>query len=115
MTKTISTEKLRHLRKSSEGFLLIDVLPKESFDKDHIPGARNVPLDTADFSAAVAHTASGSKARKIVLYCSGPECDASTEAAKLLMAGGFTNIVEYEGGMSEWNLRKQQKAKVQQD
>lgn len=106
MAKTISTEKLQTLRKSAEGFLLIDVTSKESFDKDHIPGARNVPLDSDDFAAAVAEKASGSKARKVVLYCSGPDCDASTKAVKKLMTGGFTSIIEYEGGLAAWNESK---------
>jgi len=103
MIKTISTEKLRSLRKSTEGFLLIDVLSKERFDKDHIPGARNVPLDSKDFLQAVAQKASGSKNRKVVLYCGGPECDASSKAAQMLVAGGFTKVLEYEGGLASWN------------
>ncbi|MBL8729690.1 MAG: rhodanese-like domain-containing protein [Planctomycetes bacterium] len=106
MAKTISTEKLQTLRKSAEGFLLIDVTSKESFDKDHIPGARSVPLDVADFVGAVAEKASGSKARKVVLYCSGPDCDASTKAVKKLVGGGFTSVIEYEGGLAAWNESK---------
>ncbi len=106
MAKTISTEKLQTLRKSAEGFLLIDVTSRESFDKDHIPGARSVPLDAEDFASAVAEKASGSKARKVVLYCSGPDCDASTKAVKKLMAGGFTSVIEYEGGLAAWNESK---------
>ena len=106
MTKTITTEKLQSLRKGAEGFLLIDVLPKADFDKDHIPGARNVPLDSQDFAGAVAEKASGSKARKVVLYCAGPQCDASSKAAKMLMASGFTSVIKYEGGLASWNESK---------
>lgn len=108
--KTISTDKLKSLRKSNEGFLLIDVLSKEGFDKDHIPGARNVPLDSSDFVKAVELKASGSRTRKVVLYCGSPECDASSKAAQMLVDGGFTDVHEYEGGLSTWNEHK--KARV---
>lgn len=106
MKKTITTEKLQSLRKGTEGFLLVDVLGKDAFAKDHIPGARNVPLDTADFAQAIAEKAAGSKSRRVVLYCSGPDCDASSKAVRLLVAGGFTNVCEYEGGLAAWNESK---------
>lgn len=106
MKKTITTEKLQNLRKGADGFLLVDVLSKEQFAQDHIPGARNVPLDTANFAKAVADKAAGSKSRKVVLYCSGPGCDASSKGAKLLVDGGFTNVIEYEGGLASWNESK---------
>lgn len=106
MKKTISTEKLQTLRRGHEGFLLIDVLSKDDFAKDHIPGARNVPITEDDFAHAVATKASGSRTRKMVLYCAGPHCDASTKAVAMLAAKGFTNVSEYEGGLAEWNEHK---------
>lgn len=106
MKKTISTEKLQSLRKGTEGFLLIDVLDKAAFDHDHIPGARNVPLDTEGFPKVVADKNAGSKTRRVVLYCAGTDCDASAKAAKLLVADGFTNVVLYEGGLAAWNESK---------
>jgi rhodanese-related sulfurtransferase len=106
MKKTISTEKLQSLRKGREGFLLVDVLGKEAFAKDHIPGARNVPLDTEDFAKAVADKVAGSKSKRVVLYCGGLDCDASSKAVKLLVEGGFTNVSEYEGGLASWNESK---------
>ena len=106
MKKTISTEKLQSMRKGAEGFLLLDVLSKELFAADHIPGARNVPLDTENFCKAVAEKAAGSKTRKVVLYCKGADCDASSKGVKLLVDGGFTNVFEYEGGLASWNESK---------
>ncbi len=106
MKKTISTEKLQSLRKGTEGFLLVDVLTKEEFAKDHIPGARNVPLDTVGFAQSVADKAAGSKTRKVVLYGSGGANDASSKAARLLVDDGFTNVIEYEGGLASWNESK---------
>jgi rhodanese-related sulfurtransferase len=106
MKKTISTEKLQTLRKANEGFVLIDVLSKADFDLDHIPGARNVPVDSADFAKSVAEKGAGSKTRKVVLYGRGGNCDAAARGAKLLGQACFTNVVEYEGGMQAWNESK---------
>ena len=102
MTRTITTDALKKLRKGHEGFVLIDVLSKEQFDKAHIPGARNVPLESQDFVERVAEKASGSRNRKVVLYCGGPECDASAKGVKLLMSNGFTSVTAYVGGLASW-------------
>lgn len=109
MLKTITTDRLHALRKSAEGFLLIDVSPKAAFDADHIPGARNVPIDVDDdagFVAGVMLKASGSRTRKVVVYCAGPACDASSHGARLLVAAGFTSVLEYEDGLAGWATRK---------
>ncbi len=106
MRKTITTENLQKLRKGHEGFVLIDVVDKAGFDKDHIPGARNVPFSGKDFARAVTVKASGSKTRKVVLYCAGSHCDASTKALDVLIADGFTNVFAYHGGLAAWNETK---------
>ena len=84
MTHTIHTNELRRLRTAHSDLLLIDVMPKATFDKDHIHGARNIPVDSADFVAAVGRVA-GRKDRKIVVYCAGERCDASKRAAAKLV------------------------------
>lgn len=106
MKKTISTEKLQTLRKANEGFVLIDVLNKADFDADHIPGARNVPVDGPDFAQGVAEKAAGSKTRKVVLYGRGGNCEAAARGVKLLATACFTNVIEYEGGLQAWNESK---------
>lgn len=106
MRKTISTEALSALRKGREGFVLVDVHDRMQFAKDHIPGACNVPVTEPDFALAVANKASGSKTRKVVVYGAGPTCDASTKAISVLVDSGFTNVLEYEGGLAAWNEAK---------
>lgn len=106
MKKTITTEKLQALRKGTEGFLLVDVHDKAAFALDHIPGARNVPLDTDGFAAAVAEKNAGSRSRRVVLYSAGRGCEGCAKAAKLLVADDFTNVVQYEGGLAAWNEQK---------
>lgn len=106
MKKTITTEKLQTLRKGAEGFLLVDVHDQAAFARDHIPGARNVPLDTVGFAAVVAEKNAGSRSRRVVLYSAGAGCDACAKAAKLLVTDNFTNVVQYEGGLAAWNEQK---------
>ncbi len=94
------------MRKGTEGFVLIDVLPKVEFDRDHIPGARNVPIDTFDFAKAVADKSAGSKTRKVVLYGRGVNCDVAARGIRMLATACFTNVSEYEGGIAAWNESK---------
>ncbi len=100
-TKTITTSELRRLRSGNTDMLLLDVLTKEQFGKDHIEGAKNVPFGNAEFLPAVARAA-GSKSKKIVVYCTGETCKSSSNAAKALTDAGYTDVHAYEGGITEW-------------
>ncbi len=73
------------------------VLTDEYFTGELIPGSRRVPLDRVGREAA-----SLPKATAIAVYCSGPTCPQSKSAAEKLTALGFTNVVAFEGGLSEW-------------
>jgi len=101
MIKTIDTAGLRQLIQSKSDFLLLDVLSKEAFAKDHIEGAKNIPSDSSDFATAVERAAS-SKTKKVVVYCSGTACNASDKAAERLVSSGHTNVFTYKGGLEAW-------------
>jgi rhodanese-related sulfurtransferase len=49
----------------AEGAQLVDVLPKEAFDAQHLPGAIHLPLRKIDAGAR----ASLDPGRPVVLYC----------------------------------------------
>jgi rhodanese-related sulfurtransferase len=38
----------------------------------------------------------------IVVYCSGPTCTASEDAARELTALGYNRVRRYVGGMQDW-------------
>lgn len=101
MTKTIQTTELRRLRSTKSEMLLVDVLPKDKFDKDHIDGAINAPLESPTFLETV-EKAAGRKDKKIIVYCSGVGCNASAKAASKLTAAGYGDVTTYEGGLSAW-------------
>jgi rhodanese-related sulfurtransferase len=100
-SKTITTSELRHLRSAKTDMLLVDVLAKEQFAKDHIEGAKNVPFDGADFLPSMARAASN-KSKKIVVYGAGSSGSTSSDAAKALTAAGYTDVHTFEGGLAEW-------------
>jgi nucleoside-diphosphate-sugar epimerase/rhodanese-related sulfurtransferase len=99
---TITATQLKRMIDGDEQFELINVLSEKDFQKEHIPGSSNVPVDRKDLATAVEDRVSGDKDHKIVVYCASPQCDASSKAAQALERAGFTNVQRYEGGMQEW-------------
>jgi rhodanese-related sulfurtransferase len=53
------------LRLSAEGATVIEVLPREEFEAEHLPGAVNIPLKQLDRGAV----ADLDRARPVVVYC----------------------------------------------
>jgi len=102
--KTIDYNQLKKMIDAEEDFLLINVLPAQSFKEAHIPGSINIPLEEADFEAQVEEVADD-KNKKIVTYCASFDCHASRNAAEKLEKNGFTNVLAYEGGIKEWQKK----------
>lgn len=63
MPRSIHYRELRRLL--DEGALLVEVLPQEEYDEEHLPGAINLPLKKLDRDT----TADLDKRRAIVVYC----------------------------------------------
>jgi rhodanese-related sulfurtransferase len=97
--KTISTEKLQQRLKQGDSLHLWNVLTDGYFKGEMIPGSRRVPLDT--IGREVSKTQSP-KGEEIIVYCGGPKCPQSLQAAQKLMDLGYTNVRAYEGGLEEW-------------
>lgn len=76
--------------------LLLDVRPKEEFEKAHIPGAVSIPIEELEeqLSSLPTHF-------DIVAYCRGPYCLLSAQAVKMLKAKGM-NAFRLEEGVLEW-------------
>lgn len=69
------------------------------FKGEMIPGSRRMPLDTVGRELSDAKSPKG---EEIVVYCGGPTCPQSLQAAQKLTDLGFTNVRAYEGGLEEW-------------
>ena len=96
---TISTEQLAQRFNDDVGVHVWNVLTDEWFQGELIPGSRRVPGDR--IGEAVRHSTLAKDA-SIVVYCKGPTCPASRQAAEKLVAFGFTRVEAYEGGLEEW-------------
>ena len=102
--KTISTEGLKGRLAGKERFELWNVLTDEYFKHEMIPGSRRVPVDQVGREVARAAFA---KDTPIVVYCAGPSCPSSRQAAEKLVTLGFTRVEAYEGGLEEWKAAGQ--------
>ena len=71
---------------STSGAVLLDVRTPEEYRSGHIPGSKNIPLQTIDRVASVAEN----KDTALYVYCqSGAR---SRQAAGMLKQMGYTNV-----------------------
>ena len=94
--KTITREELQN---RLDEVILLEALPASYFDAEHLPGARNMPLDEIRALAPILVPA---KATPVVTYCAGPTCPNSKAAAEMLERLGYTEVYAYEGGKEDW-------------
>jgi rhodanese-related sulfurtransferase len=78
---------------------VVDVRDAAQFDAGHIPGARNVPLDSLPSSFYTLP-----KDKMIVPYCTDLACGMSAQAALELAQKGF-RVQRLIGGIAEWSRR----------
>ena len=82
---------------AGENVVVIDARSPEAFQREHIPGALNLPhrlmlaLSTANFD----------RSSLFVAYCDGIGCNASTKGALNLARLGF-RVKELIGGLDWW-------------
>lgn len=100
--KNIGAKEVEKLKKENPQILIINVLSEESYRKEHVPGSINVPVENKNFVEMVTKKAKD-KTSPLVVYCASFKCPASTNAATLLEQNGFTNVIDFKGGMEEWH------------
>src|SRR5690625_4698928 len=91
----ISLEELNKRMEKGE-VLLLDVRPKEEYEKAHIPGAVSVPMEDLREKLSTLPTNCD-----VVAYCRGPYCLFSAEAVELLNANGI-NAYRLESNVQDW-------------
>jgi rhodanese-related sulfurtransferase len=98
MITKISTKDLKEMMDSGKKFKLVDVLPGEHYEKEHIKGAISIPLDEIEEKADTLLD----RDELIVTYCAGFKCSASTGAAEKLVSMGYKNVRDYKGGLQDY-------------
>jgi rhodanese-related sulfurtransferase len=98
--KSISKEHLKRMMDSGERFVLLDVRSKADYDKEHITGAKSLPLD--EISAKAQQMLKPSD--QIIVYCDSYVCSASASAYNILMRMGYGSVRDFKGGIREWKI-----------
>ena len=97
--KTISAQELKKKIDDKEDFVLVDVLSKESFESKHVPSSKNILVSEIEDRA---EEELPDKNKLVVVYCSNTACTASPSAAAKLEEMGYTNVVDFESGLTGW-------------
>jgi rhodanese-related sulfurtransferase len=88
---------LRDALNKGEKVVVIDARSPESFQKEHIPGAVNLPHRAMTEQS----TRQLDRAALCIVYCDGIGCNASTKGALNMAKLGF-RVKELMGGLDWW-------------
>jgi rhodanese-related sulfurtransferase len=92
----------RRIDDEDTSFVLLNVLPRASFEAGRIPGSVHLPLD--EMSERFREVLP-SPDQEVVVYCASPFCSMAEQAAVLLRGLGYRLVREYSGGIEEWTER----------
>lgn len=98
--KKIDRVQLQQQMEDDPDLRVVEVLPTEEYEKFHIPGAINVPLDE-DFDATIQRRIPD-KSTHVAVYCANTHCPASEKAAEKLDQLGYQTVYDYEAGKEDW-------------
>lgn len=84
----------------------VDARPDEEFARDHVPGAISLNEDRWN-ELLPQFLATWSPEKRVVVYCSSQNCNASREVArKLRNEAQLKDIFVLQGGWEEWLKQK---------
>jgi rhodanese-related sulfurtransferase len=96
---TITPKQLSDLVESGKAVELIDVRTPVEYREVHVPFAKNLPLDQLN-AASIAAGRDGASEPLYVICRSGSRAG---QACEKLVAAGYTNVVNVEGGTQAWD------------
>ena len=96
--QTIDAGTLHERLASDDRPVLVNALARESFDEERIPGSVSIPAADAIRLANEILAAD----QPIAVYCASRSCTASPTLAQKLVDLGFSEVVDFEGGIEEW-------------
>ena len=91
----------------TDGAIFVDARSLEEFECGTIPGSINIPFEYMPevddlgpyFDSALGYTP---KDTRLIVFCSGEDCDLSLHLARNLQAYEYTDIAIFFGGSREW-------------
>jgi len=96
---TLTADQVHQKLLSDNDTVVINALGKDSFLAKHIPGSINIPAGDVEERA---EQVVPDKDQEIIVYCASPDCPASPKAAKKLNEMGYTNVYDFEDGVTGW-------------
>jgi len=82
--------------------VIVDVRTPEEFQAGHIPGARNLNVNSPDFESKIRQLAPG---ERYLVYCRSGH--RSRRACAAMEAAGLTNLLELAPGFNGWQAAGQ--------
>ncbi|MDO8451285.1 MAG: rhodanese-like domain-containing protein [bacterium] len=95
----ISTSELKKLMGAHKPFILLDCRGVDYYNWEHLPHAINLRWK---YIQSRAEKMFPDKTTLIITSCDGFACNASVRCYENLKKLGFTNLLEYSGGISDW-------------
>src|SRR5438105_3496028 len=97
MAMRIERDNVRKLLRE-ENAQLVEVLPRQDYEEEHIAGAISIPLKELDREAPLRLD----RRRPVIAYCWDYLCDLSARAATRLEQLGFDPVFHYQPGKADW-------------
>jgi len=97
----INRRELERMLERRQDFVLIEALPEEDFETQHLPYAINIPLEDERFADRL-REAVPEPEYDIVVYCSDPASAISREAARRIEDLGYVSVYQYQDGKVGW-------------
>lgn len=88
-------------------YTIVDVRSPFEYSIMHIQGALNLPISDRKFVSNAKQAAKDTK-KPLVFYCNGHRCAKSYEAAMLMTKASSSNVLSYDGGISDWSASNPQ-------
>ncbi len=94
--RTISAEEAKAAIDSQDDIIIVDVRTPGEYSSGHIKDSINIPLNTIEDTVMEKYP---NRDTKLYLYCRSG--NRSSQAARLLVKQGYTNVVDF-GGINNW-------------
>ncbi|CAM3515019.1 rhodanese-like domain-containing protein [Kibdelosporangium persicum] len=86
--------------------VVVDTMPEAYYEKEHLPGAVNIPgfpyEQAAEFTDRYAPSVLPDKSAGIVVYCANVPCRNSELVGARLVGLGYQNVRKYREGIEDW-------------
>lgn len=97
--KEITTDELKKLIDSKADMVILDCRSQHYFNWEHLLGALNLRWKYVESQAKKVLP---DKKAPVITYCDGFTCSASIRCFQNLQKAGYTNLIEYSGGLADW-------------